>query len=981
MKSIIFTFGRFDPPTSAHVELVNEAKKMARLEGCDFLVVGNPKKNILPLPLKKIYMKRILNENNISIHPDVKNLFDVITFLENKEYDNITLVVTNDQLNEIKRLLPNNINVVSGGAVDPDKDTRIIECALNGDIDQMRVYLPENTSLIRAEHLMKDLQLGAGMKPIIEDTWFDYDEYMRFINENDIDKSIESAITEVIAKKNGKIVSNFSSFILEASPILKTMRKDKEETRGTGIADQRSKDAARKRVERAEANSKKGSIKDYYIVQNKESGIYELVNRTEKHMEALTGPDDTLRPTTLSELIRVFKDTSKTFRITPTSKRFLPKSLSDKDNVEKYKAQPEGKGKKAAGAASGGQRLKDEEGGEPELKEPTTRSFEFLELDSLNRTDFVKNILTGMDQLENISSDSGKITASSPEVKQWFNVAKALYNAYEEDPDKVEMYATNSELKDFINKFEDLQNTYDKESELIDTLKAVNSIKGMENPEDFKSFANRLQKSTAKKIDSSKNNSSKRHKILANNHSALWNNADLAKEISGINSTLHEITDLTTGMSQYKSPERGNLIQRFAGENYENDAWELSQLSQQLFGLGESDFRIKKKINDCANGVNAQVNCESTNNSYSPKDIKMFSNYQKMQMNLMKLSGLLNPDNTFNAYRLYYDKEGRYSEGGGFFSGSYADSWSLSTHAMGEEWGEGLLEKLKGLPTDKGQLFILKSRIPLLSLLSSYLSDLPEGVKYSDKELENIKTYDGNASYIDHNQNEVIVNSSEFLPVEVAPYGKDVMNKLTEGKNNQIIKTRDKFNLNWMRAFDEDSFINFAVKPEDPDDKPYTIININGKEIKIDIEKDIVEYFDLGAANYTLKESEIEGIGTYGVKDIMPNEIIGRYMSSYLNEDGDEYQQRTELCRFTNHAKDPNTYVSMFEDGNFYSIAKRYIPEKEELTVYYPNVYDQVMSRIEEGSLGSVPEVEIVADVYKNMRIPLDKFSDIFGMV
>jgi len=976
MKNIIFIFGHFDPPTSAHVELINEAKKMARLENSDYLVVGNPKENILPTSLKEIHMKRILNENNVIIHPNIKTPFDVISSLENKGYDDITMMVTNDQLDEIKRILPKNIGIVSGGVTNPDEDKRILECVISGDVERMKIYLPENTSSLRAEKLMKDIQTGIKMELVVENTWFDYNEYINFVNKNDIEKSIETAINEI----TNKTISGFNSFLLEVSPIINTMRKDKEETRGTGIHDKRSKDAARKRAERAESNSKKGSIKDYYIVQNNESGIYELVNRTEKHMEALTGPDDSLRPTTLSELIRIFKDTDKTFRITPTSRKFLPKSLTDKTNVDKYKAQPEGKGKKAAGAASSGQRIKDVEDGEPEIEEPTTRSFEFLELDSVSRTEFVKTIISGMNQLEDLASNTGdKIISSSPEVKQWFNTAKSLYDAYKEDPDKVEMYTTNSEIKDFINKFENLQSTYDKESELIDTLKVVNSIQGLENTEDFKSFTDRLQKSTTKKIDNSRKDSSKRHKVLENNHKALWNNADLAKEISGINSILHEITDLTTSTSQYKSPERGNLIQRFTSINYENDGWQLSKLSQQLFGLNESDFRLKKKINDCTNGTNAQVDCDFINDSYSANDIKMFSKYQKMQKNLMHMSGLVNSDNTFDAFRLYYDKEGRYSEGNGFFSGSYADSWSLSTKALGEEWGGDITERLKGFSLDKSKLFILKSRIPLNRLISSYFSDLPEGVEYSDKELESIKMYDGNASYIDHNQNEVIVNSSDSVSVEIVPYGEKVMNKLTEEKKNQTLNIRDKYNLNWMRAFKENSFIDFALEPEDPNAKPYTIINIDGKETKIDIERDIIESFNENTTNYKLKESQIEGIGTYSTKNIIPNEIIGKYMSSYLSEDGNEYQQRTELCRFTNHAKLSNTYITVLEDGNFYSVAERYIPEDEELTVYYPDVYNQIMKRIENGSIGSIPEVEIIADEYKNMKIPLDKFSDIFG--
>ena len=990
MKKIIFTFESFNPPTKEHFLFVEDIRRTAKRQNSDYIVFGNPKKDISENPLmpssKEVYMKRILNDENVRVLDEISSPFDAIKFLENCGYKDITFITTENKYKEFQNTIPKFVGVdFDIDKFQLEKTTRPIslseetarDIALEGKLDVFRLHLPPKVSPTLASNLLKDIQIGSGIKSSLNESWFDYDEFSSFIKESNAPKEKIMKVVEEIIENNER--KNFSSFITESSPALKAMRQDKEMSRGTGVYDHRTKDAARKRVERADAESKKGSIKDYYIVHNTESGIYELVNRKEKHLEPLTGPDETLRPTTLSELIRVFKDKNKTFRITPTSKKFLPKSLVDDDTAKKYGDAPAGKGSKKAIDASSGQRDQTPGSEElPGLEEPTTRSSEFMELDSIGRSQFVKSIMDTFDSLTISNSDAQSINPSSPNVKEWFNASRSLYDAYKEEPDRIEMYATPAELKDFVNRWEELQSIYDKESEMIDTIKTAKSLASTKTAEDFKSFSDRIKKTNQAAVFKSTNNAKKRLSSLEKNHKNLWNNQDLAKEITGMNSILYEIADLATGLPQYKSPQNGNIIQKFIGDNYENDAWQLSKISKQIFGLDENDFRIKKKLNDCNNGTNAQLDCGSTENSFSPKDIKAFSDYRKMQMNLMKLSGLLQEDNTFLAYRLYYDKDKLYKEGSGVYTGSYADSWTLSSQSIEDEWGKGLSETMDTLSLDKKNLFILKSRISLNQMVTSFLSDIPSDKNYSDKDLNGIKMFDGNASFDDHNQKEIVLNSSEYLPVEIVPYDKSSIDTLTEGKKNQRISIKDKYNLNWMRAMNEDSFVNYMVEPSDPNFKPYTIVIVNGKEKKIDIDRDIVESVEVKIVNYKLSESNIQGTGTFSNKNIMPGEIIGRYLSSYLNEDGNEYQQRTELCRFTNHSKESSFNVVPMEDGNFYAVANKFIPEGEELTIYYPDVYQIMADRIEKGSFGSIPEVDIIADEYKNIRIPIDSFKDIY---
>jgi len=140
-SSVVFTFGRFNPPTTGHEKLLDKLKTVA---GTSRYVVfpsqsQNQKKDPLPFALKVAYMRKMFPKHSKSILADKKvyNAFDIVVKLFNEKYTDVTMVVGSDRVKEFQSILDkyngvtgkrhgyykfNNISVVSAGERDPDAE-------------------------------------------------------------------------------------------------------------------------------------------------------------------------------------------------------------------------------------------------------------------------------------------------------------------------------------------------------------------------------------------------------------------------------------------------------------------------------------------------------------------------------------------------------------------------------------------------------------------------------------------------------------------------------------------------------------------------------------------------------------------------------------------------------------------------------------------------------------------------------------------
>ena len=96
----VFTFGRFNPPTTGHEKLIDAlARESKKVSGSKMYVFAShsqdPKKNPLPYPKKIAYMKKMFPKykSNITTAKQ-RNVFEVATFLHDKgpvSYTHLTL--------------------------------------------------------------------------------------------------------------------------------------------------------------------------------------------------------------------------------------------------------------------------------------------------------------------------------------------------------------------------------------------------------------------------------------------------------------------------------------------------------------------------------------------------------------------------------------------------------------------------------------------------------------------------------------------------------------------------------------------------------------------------------------------------------------------------------------------------------------------------------------------------------------------------
>ena len=188
-KTVYFTFGRMNPPTTGHEKLMNElAKKSGSNPYRVYLSQStDKKKNPLDFKYKVKTVRKFFPKHARSVMLDkkVKNVFDAVTEMYNDGFKNITMVVGSDRINEFNTLLKkyngvkgrhglynfNKINVISAGDRDPDADdisgmsaSKMRQLANEGNFTQFSQGLPRNVSNADAKKVYNEVRRGMGLK-------------------------------------------------------------------------------------------------------------------------------------------------------------------------------------------------------------------------------------------------------------------------------------------------------------------------------------------------------------------------------------------------------------------------------------------------------------------------------------------------------------------------------------------------------------------------------------------------------------------------------------------------------------------------------------------------------------------------------------------------------------------------------------------------------------------------------------------------
>ena len=188
-KSIAFTFGRFNPPTSGHEKLI---KKVASIRADTFKIYlsrsNDPKKNPLSPRTKLTHMKMMFPKYSRNIEINTTNMIlDIASKLHRQGFTEIFMVVGSDRVREFETILNkyndvrsrhgyynfDNINVVSAGERDPDSDgvsgmsaSKMRDAANKDDYNTFKRGVP--TGYRNADDLFKDVRKGMRLVASME---------------------------------------------------------------------------------------------------------------------------------------------------------------------------------------------------------------------------------------------------------------------------------------------------------------------------------------------------------------------------------------------------------------------------------------------------------------------------------------------------------------------------------------------------------------------------------------------------------------------------------------------------------------------------------------------------------------------------------------------------------------------------------------------------------------------------------------------
>jgi|TARA_B110000503_G_scaffold17066_1_gene24581 hypothetical protein len=247
----VFTFGRFNPPTTGHEKLMDAVAAQAKKNsGAPYYIFAshseNAKKDPLPYVKKIAYMKKMFpkHSRNIITTKD-RMVFEIAVSLYNKGHKSIVMVVGSDRVTEFDGLLNkyngvegrhgyygfDNIEVLSAGERDPDAEgvsgmsaSKMRSAASANDLDQFKLGLPKGFG--DAEKLFDDVRKFMGIRESFiprEETLTEEDVFRDLYVRGEI-LNIGDEVTDSYSGVSGKVIrrgTNYLTFAEEDGTVYK----------------------------------------------------------------------------------------------------------------------------------------------------------------------------------------------------------------------------------------------------------------------------------------------------------------------------------------------------------------------------------------------------------------------------------------------------------------------------------------------------------------------------------------------------------------------------------------------------------------------------------------------------------------------------------------------------------------------------------------------------------------------------------------
>jgi len=186
-STLVFAFGRFNPPTIGHAKLMSKVITEARGNRANHVVYASAstdsRKNPLDVNTKVRFMKKMFPQNNIKAAGGNQRTFMEILKFMDRMYGNIVMIAGSDRVREFQTLADKyngrdynykSIKLVSSGERDPDAEgvtgmsaSKMREMAKRNDYRSFKQGVP-NLSDSDSKQLFDAVKKGMGIKEGIE---------------------------------------------------------------------------------------------------------------------------------------------------------------------------------------------------------------------------------------------------------------------------------------------------------------------------------------------------------------------------------------------------------------------------------------------------------------------------------------------------------------------------------------------------------------------------------------------------------------------------------------------------------------------------------------------------------------------------------------------------------------------------------------------------------------------------------------------
>ena len=253
MKTAVFSFGRFNPPTIGHEKLIKKVESVANQNNADFYIYPSwsqsPDKDPLPHEVKFKYMKKAFPKysKNIISNKKCKSAIHVLTKLYDAGYEKVMMVVGSDRISEFDKLLnkyngkeavhgfyefKSGIEIVSAGERDPDAQgvegmsaSKLRKAAVDGDFDSFKTGIP-NMSDSDKKKMYDDLRkwmniteskpITKGVKQMETNKKKTYKSFKTFFEETGM---VDEKWSDKKKKKKKKKVKGYEEVTQDGTPL------------------------------------------------------------------------------------------------------------------------------------------------------------------------------------------------------------------------------------------------------------------------------------------------------------------------------------------------------------------------------------------------------------------------------------------------------------------------------------------------------------------------------------------------------------------------------------------------------------------------------------------------------------------------------------------------------------------------------------------------------------------------------------------